>query len=146
MAEFAETAESTAERLRVRGILPRATPDEVYGAFTDPELLARWWGEEADVLPVVGGRLVVRWPSMEWTFRGVYNELDPGRTVAFSWAWDHAPDTPTRSVRIALGPTESGTILHLSHGDYGPADAAERRGHLEGWEYFLARLATLFEP
>jgi uncharacterized protein YndB with AHSA1/START domain len=143
MGDFTETSGSTSGRLEVGGVIPGASPEEVYRAFTDAALLARWWGDEADVDPVVGGRLVVHWPAMEWTFRGIYTELDRGRAVGFTWSWDHEPDTPTRTVRVTFEPARPGTLVEVSHGDYGPDDADERRGHLEGWRFFLDRIAAL---
>jgi uncharacterized protein YndB with AHSA1/START domain len=142
MAEFSETAHSSALRLEIEGTVADADPDAVYRAFVDPALLTRWWADEGETDPVVGGRLVARWPSMSWVMRGTFTELDPGRAVGFTWSWDHEPDIPPRTVRIRLERSGDGTLVTLSHGDYTAADSEERRSHLDGWRHFLPRLAA----
>ncbi|MGI9529292.1 MAG: SRPBCC family protein [Acidimicrobiia bacterium] len=141
MTDVIETAASTPERLEVSTVIDRPQP-AVWEAFTNAEALATWWSQEATVDPVVGGEIIARWPSLEWTMRGRYTELEPHDVVAFTWSWDHEPDTPERQVRIVLSPDAAGTRLTLTHGDYSPTDAEERSGHLEGWKNFLPSLAT----
>lgn len=139
MTEFLETANSTAERLEIVDVVA-ASPESIWAAFTDAEGLTSWWPEEATTEAIVGGKIIAVWPSMGWTMRGRYTELEPDRVVAFTWSWDHEPDTPERTVRVTLEPLAAGTSLTLSHGDYSLTDRDERAGHLEGWKHFLPRL------
>jgi uncharacterized protein YndB with AHSA1/START domain len=145
MSDACETSRSTPARIELEMIVD-AAPEPVWRAFVDAELLTLWWAQEADCDPVPGGVLEARWPTMGWTMRGTYLELDPPRTVAFTWSWDHEPDTPVRTVRVSLAPHGDGTRLTLTHGDYSASDAEERRGHLEGWQHFLPKLAAAVGP
>ena len=142
MTDVVETQSSTAERLEVSAVIDRP-PATVWKAFTNAEALATWWPHEAAADPVVGGEIVARWPAMDWTMRGRYTELEPHDVVAFTWSWDHEPDTPDRLVRIALTPEAGGTRITLTQGDYGPNDTEERTGHLDGWRQFLPRLQDI---
>lgn len=144
MSVFQETSESAFERIEIRGLVA-ASASEVFGAFVDADRITAWWPDEAVVDPVVGGAYELQWPAMAWTLRGTFTEVDLDRTLAFTWSWDHEPDTPQRTVRITLTSAEGGTELTLTHGEYTDADAEERRGHVDGWQYFLGRLAELFD-
>ena len=146
MAAFVETSESSARQLQLSGILQGANSEDVYWSFVDPDRICRWWADEAEADPVVDGRLIVRWPTMGWTMRGRYTDLVPNRVVAFTWSWDHEPDTPVRTVSIRIEADAAGARLTLNHGDYGPEEAEERNSHLEGWLFFLSRLAAVLSP
>jgi len=141
---FLETDGSTVELLELRGVVTGASPSEVFDAFVDAGRITQWWPDEADVDPVVGGFYALRWPAMEWTLRGTFTEVEPDRTLTFTWSWDHEPDTPERTVRITLSAAETGTELTLAHGNYTRDDTEERQSHLDGWQFFLGRLAVLF--
>lgn len=134
-----ETRDSTPDRLVVETVID-APPNRVWRAFVDANDLGTWWAQEAEVEPHVGGTILARWPAMDWTMRGTYTELEAPTVVAFTWTWDHEPDTPERLVRITLVRAGGGTHLTLSHGEYGPSDALERTGHLDGWRHFLSEL------
>jgi uncharacterized protein YndB with AHSA1/START domain len=125
-------------------VLPGATAARALAAFTDPAQLAAWWlGElEADLRP--GGSYVVRFPQVPATMTGRVVSWVPAALLEFTWAWEHEPDEPPRTVavRAADGPPAG---LALAHGPYA-ADAAGRRAradHRAGWEHFLPRLAAL---
>ena len=79
---------------------------------------------------------------MSWTMRGTFTDLDSGHYIGFAWSWDHEPDTQRRTVVVELRTEDGGTRLTLSHGCYGAGDDEERKGHLEGWQYFIPRLAA----
>jgi uncharacterized protein YndB with AHSA1/START domain len=59
---------------------------------------------------------------------------------------DHEPEAARRTVLVTVTPDDAGTataltIIHGPRGD-GPAEAASRAEHREGWEFFLPRLAA----
>jgi uncharacterized protein YndB with AHSA1/START domain len=121
-----------------------APPERVYAAWTEPALLSRWFcpnpelalNVTADV--VVGGAYRVDMGGGHYVAEGVYTELTPSRVVAFTWQWASSPD-PVTQVRVELEPTDVGTRLVLVQ--TGLADPEDARGHREGWELALARLA-----
>lgn len=67
--------------------------------FVEPNLLARWWGEEHIIEPAPGGRYEVSWPGMNWTMRGQVLMCNHTQLV-YSWTWDHEPDLPARTVIV----------------------------------------------
>ncbi len=128
--------------LVVEGEYPNVTPATLFRYWTEPTLLKQWWPEEAEIDPREGGAFVLSWPKMEWRLRGTYSTFEPGQRLAFTWKWDHEPDTPVRHVHVALEPSSDGTKLTISHGPYRDSeiDQQEREGHLEGWQFFCGRL------
>jgi uncharacterized protein YndB with AHSA1/START domain len=80
---------------------------------------------------------------MEWNLRGTYSAVELGQRLAFTWKWDHEPNTPMRDVEVIFEPVgDVGTQVTVTHGTYtnSSKDQEERDGHLEGWIYFLKRL------
>jgi uncharacterized protein YndB with AHSA1/START domain len=134
------------ETLIVETDFPGFTPDDLFAHFTEPELLVRWWPQEAEVEPGAGGHYHLSWPGPRWHLRGRHTEWEPGKRLAFTWAWDHDPEgTPGRTVTIEIFPAGEGAGMRLEHGPY--SDSAEdqqaRQGHVEGWSYFLPKLKEL---
>ena len=133
------------DRLVVEGVFPAFTPARMYDHFTKDELLVLWWAEVATVVPEPGGAYLLEWPNAKWTLRGEVREVDPGKRLVFTWAWDHAPDAPTRIVTVEFLPEGAGTKLRITHAAYGEGEdeAKERQGHLMGWTAVLGRLRDL---
>jgi uncharacterized protein YndB with AHSA1/START domain len=145
--ELNETAEpreipSGPDRLIVKADIPKLSPEAAFTYWTRPELITKWWPQEAEIEPRLGGRYHLAWPGMNWHLRGVYTAFEPGRRLAFTWRWDHEPDAPERSVDITFAPGGEGTHLTATHGTYADTDAdrEERQGHLDGWTHFLSQL------
>lgn len=125
---------------------PELGPTELFEYWTRPDLLKWWWPEEAEIDGRVGGAYHLSWPKMNWHLRGRYTQFDPGRALAFSWAWDHEPNVPETFVAIDFAPSgATGTRLRLEHGPYSDSelDQKQRDGHVEGWTYFISRLEAL---
>ena len=78
-----------------------------------------------------------------------YQSLESGSIdfgYAFTWAWDHEPAAPTRTVTLQFAPDGAeGTHLTVTHGPYGDstAEQAARQGHIDGWLHFLLRLQAV---
>jgi uncharacterized protein YndB with AHSA1/START domain len=128
----------------VSEIAIRASADAVYAMFTDPAKLVRWIGIRALLEPRPGGQF--RFELTEGEFcSGRYLELVPGRRVVFTWGWESGalPVPPGSStVEVDLEERDGVTHFRLTHRGL---DAAMRRMHAQGWEHFLARLATALE-
>lgn len=118
--------------------------ERVWAAWTQPDLLARWYcpnpdlalDVRADVRP--GGAYRVDMGG-SYIATGTYTEVAEPRLLAFTWRWEHEEDTSW--VRVELGEVEGGTRVELVHGGF--PDAEDARGHAEGWELELDRLAGL---
>lgn len=110
-----------------------------------PDLLALWWPPEAEVEARVGGAYHLWWPAMEWHLRGTITRYDPGRELGFTWWWEHDPHRPRTEVVVRFAPDEAGgSRIELEHGPYPPGESgmAMRQENLDGWMYFLPRLAS----
>jgi uncharacterized protein YndB with AHSA1/START domain len=138
LAVTADAATVSAE-LVLRGV----TPERALAAFTDPELVRRWWTAELTTQLVPGGEYLARFPALGQTMIGVVEEYVPGHLLAFTWGWSHQPEAAGRyGVIVSVGP---GTRLELVHapraGVRVAADDPAPGEHREGWEHFLPRLA-----
>jgi uncharacterized protein YndB with AHSA1/START domain len=124
----------------------QAEPNGIVSWFVEPGKLRRWWGDEHRIDARFGGEYVIAWPRIERTLRGQIIEISE-TTLAYSWTFDHEPEIPPRVVLIHATGTERGTRIEIRHGPYrrDGSDAEERKGHLEGWEYFLPLLSRAIE-
>ncbi len=133
----------------------RATPEQVYAAFVQPELLARWQCPRglkvnASVDPRVGGRYRLDMTARDGSHHvtvGEFVALEPGRRVAYTWTWEGAGPLPagvSTLVEVDLVARNGGTELTMRHSGF-PA-AALRDGHVQGWNSVLNKLNDLLDP
>ncbi len=124
--------------------LPGVPVESALAAFTDPSLLARWWGGELTIEPRRGGAYTVRFASLDRTLTGRVLAYQPPERLVFRWQWDGVD--PSYQVEVLAVPAGDGSRLELTHGPYtdSATDREERTSHRDGWSYFLPRLAALF--
>lgn len=125
--------------------LDGCAPGQALAAFTDPALLARWWGGELTAELQPGGQYSVWFAKLPARMTGHVVSYVPDELLAFSWSWEHDADRPERSVTVQVGAADSetaGTVLAIEHGPHGESadEQAARAEHREGWEFFLPRL------
>jgi uncharacterized protein YndB with AHSA1/START domain len=128
----------------------KAPPEEVFAAWTEPETLKRWMAPDPNMVVTVaeadvkiGGRyrIVMSEPGgTEHRVGGVYREIDPGRKLSFTWAWESAPEIETL-VTVELRKNGTGTELTLVHTKF--ADAQTRDRHNQGWAGCVGQLERL---
>jgi uncharacterized protein YndB with AHSA1/START domain len=137
--------DSPASVLILQADFPQFTPEELFDYFTQAELLKCWWPQHAITEPRIGGKYQLSWPDMNWDLTGEFTVFEPGRRLAFTWQWQHEQEKPVRQVDLTFEPLDGGSRLVLRHGNYqdNESDQADRRGHLEGWTYFLKQLQEL---
>ncbi len=78
-----------------------APRERVFAAYTDPDLISRWWGprgttttvDQMDVRPGGAWRFVVRNDSdgEETGFRGTYREVTPPERIVQTFEWEGMP-------------------------------------------------------
>ena len=121
----------------------------LFAYWTRPDLLRQWWPPQAEVEPHIGGAYHYWWPERGDHLRGGFTAFEPGKKLAFTWKWDHEPvNAPTRTVTVSFTPDtrdDERVTLTLRHEPYGATQAEQdaRKGHLEGWTYFLGKLQSL---
>jgi uncharacterized protein YndB with AHSA1/START domain len=122
----------------------RASLEDVYAMFTDPERLVRWIGIRALIEPRPGGQFRFELVPGEFC-SGRYVELDPPRRVVFTWGWESgALPVEPGSTTVSVDLTQAGDVtrVHLTHSGL---SAPMRRLHADGWRRFLARLSDVAE-
>jgi uncharacterized protein YndB with AHSA1/START domain len=120
------------------------SPEKVWRALTDPELLAEW------LLPVVGLKLE---PDAAFSLKaplqpnwdGIVNcrflEIEAQRTLSYTWVvGDMELDT---AVTFTLTPTASGTRLSLVQSGFKPDQKRAFGGARYGWKMMGGRLVDL---
>jgi uncharacterized protein YndB with AHSA1/START domain len=134
-----------------------ATADEVFDAWTNPEVLRRWWGASPTwLVPVaevdlrVGGhyRLSMEDPDTGavHTVRGEYREVQrPGRLV-YSWCWEEGGGGTGHESTVTvefLGDGERTKVV-LLHTDLASAESRDQHG--AGWNGCFDNLQSRIFP
>ena len=125
-----------------------APPAKVYAAWTDPQMIARWFGPagvervEAQTDLRVGGRyhITMHVPGDQHDIFGVYREVVPNERLVFSWAWKSTPERESL-VTVTFKPDGAGTLLTVLHEQFFDADARDRHQH--GWAGAIDKLEKL---
>ncbi len=127
--------------------LPGRAPAAALAAFTEPEILRAWWPGELTTALRRGGPYRVHFAPLRQTMTGVIEAYTPGECLVFTWGWAHEMQLAGRFlVTVLVHGKPDATVLELHHGPRPGAGVTPRpgevEGHLEGWEYFLPRLAA----
>jgi uncharacterized protein YndB with AHSA1/START domain len=145
-----ETEHDVALQLQHRFAAPR---DQVFEAWTNPDVLKRWWRASdtwgtplAEIDAREGGsyRLSMRTEEGEvHTVFGEYREVSPPERLAFTWRWEEGPGPVMAGSENTLVVVEfredgDGTLVELTHSGF---SGEEIKGmHEHGWQGVLASL------
>ena len=125
-----------------------APPEQVYNAWLDPGVMARFMSprpdmhvSEARADPRVGGRFfVLMQGDKPYPHEGTYLELVPHSRIVFTW---EAPwSAPGTQVELVLTSVAEGTEVVLTHVKFMSEES--RDNHLVGWTGILEKLAANF--
>jgi uncharacterized protein YndB with AHSA1/START domain len=127
-----------------------APVDRVWRAWTDPAAIRQWWGPgnepvslaELDVR--VGGRFRIVFGGPDGRaheVRGVYLEVIPNRTLAFTWTWPNSTPERESLVTVSLRPDGAVTRLEFRHEKF--FNEAVRDDHERGWSAAFAKLEQM---
>jgi uncharacterized protein YndB with AHSA1/START domain len=129
-----------------------APPERVFELWTEPELVAQWFGPDGFDIPSYaidprpGGkwRTTMRSPEGKLhTVSGVYRVIDKPRRLVFTWAWDQ--DDGSRGheteVTVTFEATPGGTRLKLLQQTF--QDRGARDNHGKGWSSSFDCLARV---
>ena len=114
-----------------------ASPDVVFGHLTRIDLLTTWWPTGGTTDPREGGEYVLHWHGPGVTLRGRYVVVDPPARLQFTWSWDHDDDDSVVSIEL-MSSTADATSMRIRQT---ASSTEERDGYVEGWTYFIGRLA-----
>ena len=134
-----------------------ATPEKIYKAWTDPELLKRWFAPlpyttpvaELDVRPGGANFIVMRSPEgVDMPNRGVYLEVVPNKRLVFTDAYTRAwepSEHPFMTVVLTFedlgGKTKyTARVLHWTVAD---REKHEQMGFHQGWGQCADQLAAV---
>jgi len=149
------TTEAPARSLRLERTFD-ATPEEVFDAWTNPEVLRRWWAAAptwrtpvAEVDLRVGGayRLSMEDPETgtTHTVTGEYREVRRPERLQYSWQWEQADgEGHVSTVTVDFLAAGAGTTVVIEHRDLETPESAERHSH--GWTGCLENLAARVFP
>ena len=157
MTDPATPADDDRDRDLVLTRLVPAPRDRLYRAWTEPELLKRWFAPLPYTTPVaeldvrVGGAslVVMRGPDgVEMPNRGVYLEVVPNARLVFTDAYTAAwvPSAkPFMTVILTFADEAGGTryTARARHWTAADRDAHEAMGFHEGWGLCADQLASL---
>jgi uncharacterized protein YndB with AHSA1/START domain len=140
----------------------RASPEQLWRAWTDPDLLARWWVpaptvariERLDVEP--GGAFVTSMSDDGETFAphtdGIFLVVEPAARLVFTNAIDSAwrPAAPApvpmaAEITFAVHPEGTAYGVVVRHRDPAARDHHEELGFFDGWGAVTEALAALAE-
>ena len=136
--------------LVLRRSYPDVTPDEMFEAWTAPDLVAEWYGPEGFTNDIefmearAGGgyRLIMNAPDgQKFALRGTFRAVERPTKVSFTWIWEEAPpgaDPQETLVTVDIRAAGSATEIVLTHEDF--RDTAQRDMHVEGWSGSLDKL------
>jgi uncharacterized protein YndB with AHSA1/START domain len=117
-----------------------ASPETVFGYFTDPAKIVRWMGSEAILDPRPGGVCRLGMAGLA-VMSGRFVEVNSPSRIVFTWGWEtELFDTPPQSTLVEVDLTAAGeeTVVHLVHRRLAPGAAGP---HRVGWRHYLPRLA-----
>ncbi len=124
------------------------SPQKVWRALTDPDLLAQW------LLPVIalklepGAAFTLKAPAQgEWdgTVSCRILEIETHKKLSYAWVVGDARGIDT-VVTFMLAPTETGTRLSLAHTGFKlPAQKGALGGTRYGWNLMGTKLIALLE-
>jgi len=128
-----------------------ASAEEVWNAWTQPQLVLKWfgsdpegWGIHAQMDVKPGGSYEISFANgdgTQYTLAGVYQQVEPYRHLIFTWEWKNEPGVQSL-VSVNLSPAQHGTLMHFTHAHVG---YASRHDYLYGWQSTFEKLKRLIE-
>ena len=121
-----------------------ASREELFEAFTNPEIMSKWFYPEDDMSAEVtntfhvGGGYVLKMHSKNgdiYTHVGEYMEIVAPEKLVFTWNSDFVQNT---IVTVTFSEIESGTEVTVNHNLLPEGEMEEN--HRKGWGGCLARL------
>ena len=126
----------------------------LFECFTQPELIARWWGPEGTSCPSaqvqlqVGGkyRFAIQAGSGDElnVVHGEYLVVETPDRLVFTWAWEDNPAEVTQVTLLFRPVGKKQAEVVLTHEFFPTTERAS--AHRDGWRSSLECLARVLEP
>jgi uncharacterized protein YndB with AHSA1/START domain len=123
-----------------------AAQEKVWRAWTDPDVVRRWWGSQPDGVVTSahlevreGGRFEISFQDPDGdahTSSGEYLRVEPMVALEFTWGWRSEPGVVSR-VTVGFEPREKGTAMRFVHGEL---RGASEHDYAQGWRRTFAKL------
>jgi uncharacterized protein YndB with AHSA1/START domain len=123
-----------------------ASREELFEAFTNPEIMSKWFFPEDDMSVDVtnefnvGGSYMLKMHAGNgdiYTHVGEYREIVPNEKLVFTWNSDFVQNT---LVTVTFSETDAGTEITISHDLLPEGEMADN--HRKGWGGCLKRLES----
>jgi uncharacterized protein YndB with AHSA1/START domain len=144
------TEQSGEPTLEMTRVLP-AAPSVVFGAFSDPDELAKWWGPQGFGVPSLefdprvgaGYRIEMQPPEGDRFYLvGEFREVDPPARLSFTFEWeDPDPDDVETLVELSFRDLGESTEVVFTQGSF--KTEARRELHRDGWTDSFDKLERL---
>ena len=122
-----------------RETLVEATPEEVWEALTDEDLLEEWMAPDVELDPVEGGEIAVRDGDDERT--GTVETVEEGERFAFTWSRPGEGESFVEFTIEALPGGSRVTVVETpTHSPATNAAAGSTAAAADGWGLRLAGL------
>lgn len=124
-------------------VLPHSV-ERVWAALTEPDQIARWFGDTAELDLVPGGAGLFTWGDTDRS-AVVVETVEPPRRFAFWWnsgSGDRVEPGNRTLVDFTLEPDGDGTRLRLLESGFASLDdpARQHAANSDGWTVELAEL------
>jgi uncharacterized protein YndB with AHSA1/START domain len=153
----AEATTAANERELVLTRIIDASPEKLFRAWTEPELLKQWFAPlpwtvtkaETDLRPGGASLIVMRSPEGEaFPNPGVYLEVVPNKRIVFTDAYERAWEPsakPFMTVTVTFEEHDGATryTARAMHWTVADREAHEQMGFHEGWGQCADQLAAL---
>lgn len=131
----------------------KASPHEVFDAWTKPEAICAWFAPSPDMTSevdklelTVGGKYqfkMIEPKGDTFIVAGEYIQISPPDELIFTWAWIHGDDKSEMLVSLNFKETNGNTELTLLQERLPTQEIKDL--HNEGWTACLARLTEFVE-
>ena len=130
----------------------KAPRERVFAAWTQPEIMKRWFGPEGFTSPEVsmdlrvGGRyriVMIAPDGDENIATGVFSEVVPPERIACTWRWEEDVKEKEHDtlLRVEFHARGDETEIVLTHENF--VSEESRGNHEHGWNALLAKLPSV---
>ena len=140
-----------------REVFVEASPQIVFDVVSSPEHLEQWWPDQARYEPTPGSTGQIAFGDPDAGGKVVsFTVVDARPPRMFSFRWTHpagevAAEGNSLLVTFDLSPQGAGTLVKMTESGFREMGwevavlEEQYQDHVNGWEYFLARLAPYAE-